>query len=112
MKEDPQGTTARVGQALKLGPDDVSGMLSGLKLTPFADNAQFYGLTSSKPYFNQIFNAAFVIWRKKGVVTKVVDGKDWEDSRFVSALSDQYKNQKVQESFAFKDKPKVSDRAI
>jgi NitT/TauT family transport system substrate-binding protein len=112
MSEDPEGANRLVGSALKLGTDDVSGMLSGLKLTPFADNAQFYGLTSSKPYFNQIFDAAFVIWRKKGVVTKVVDGKDWEDSRFVSALADQYKGQKVQESFAFKEKPKVTDRAI
>jgi len=112
MQEDPDGANRLIGAALKLGPEDVSGMLSGLKLTPFADNAQFYGLTSQKPYFNQLFNAAFVIWRKKGVVTKVVDAKDWQDSRFVSALADQYKGQKVEESFAFKDKPKVSDRAI
>jgi outer membrane protein OmpA-like peptidoglycan-associated protein len=112
MQEDPDGANRLIGAALKLGPDDVSGMLSGLKLTPFADNAQFYGLTSAKPYFNQIFDAAFVIWRKKGVVTKVVDARDWQDSRFVSAVSGQYKGQKVEESFAFKDKPKVSDRAI
>jgi len=112
MQEDPDGANRLIGSALKLGPEDVSGMLSGLKLTPFADNAQFYGLTSNKPYFDQLFNAAFVIWRKKGVVTKVVDAKDWQDSRFVSALADQYKGQKVEESFAFKDKPKVSDRAI
>ncbi|HVE81875.1 MAG TPA: PhnD/SsuA/transferrin family substrate-binding protein, partial [Myxococcales bacterium] len=112
MKEDPDGTNRLIGAALKLGPDDVSGMLSGLKLTAWADNAQFYGLTSQKPYFDQIFNSAFVIWRKKGVVTKVVDAKDWEDTRFVAALSDQYKGQKVEESFAFKDKPKVTDRAI
>jgi NitT/TauT family transport system substrate-binding protein len=112
MQEDPDGANRLIGSALKLGAEDVSGMLSGLKLTPFADNAQFYGLTSTKPYFNQIFDAAFVIWRKKGVVTKVVDAKDWQDSRFVGALAGQYKGQKVQESFAFKDKPQVSDRAI
>ncbi len=112
MKEDPQGTNQIVASALKLTPDDVSGMLSGLKVTPFADNAQFFGLTSQKPYFNTLFNAAFVIWRKKGVVSKVVDAKDWHDARFVSALSDQYKAQKVEETFAFKDKPQVTDRAI
>jgi outer membrane protein OmpA-like peptidoglycan-associated protein len=112
MKEDPQGTAQIVASSLKLTPEDVSGMLSGLKLTPFADNAQFFGLTSRKPYFNTLFNSAFVIWRKKGVVTKVVDAKDWSDSRFVAALADQYKSQTVEESFAFKDKPKVTDRAI
>lgn len=112
MKEDPQGTDQIVANALKLTTDDVSGMLSGLKLTPFADNALFFGITGPKPYFDTIFNSAFVIWRKKGVITKVVDAKDWKDGRFVAALADQYKEQKVEESFAFKDKPKLSDRAI
>ncbi len=112
MKEDPQGTNQIVATALKLTPDDVSGMLSGLKLTPWADNAQFYGLAGPKPYFDTLFNGAFVIWRKKGVVTKTVDAKDWRDSRFVAALADAYRGQKVEESFAFKDKPKVTDRAI
>ncbi len=110
--EDPKGSNAIVGKSLKLSEDDVSGMLSGLKLTPFADNAQFYGLTGPKPYFNQLFDSAFIIWRKKGVVSKAVDAKDYFDSRFVAALADQYKGQSVSEGFAFKDKPKVSDRAI
>ena len=65
-----------------------------------------------RPYFDSLFNGAFVIWRKKGVVNKVVDAQDWTDARFVAALADQYKSQKVEESFAFKDKPKVNDRAI
>ena len=112
MKEDPQGTNALVGQALKLSPDDVSGMLSGLKLTPYADNAQFYGLAGPKSYFHTLFNSAFIIWRKKGVVSKVVDAKDWFDSRFVAALGTQYQGQKVEESFVFKEKPTVQDRAI
>jgi NitT/TauT family transport system substrate-binding protein len=112
MKEDPDGSNQIVATALKLTPEDVSGMLSGLKLTAFPDNASFYGLSSPKPYFDTLFNSAFVIWRKKGVVTKVVDAKDFVDTRFVAALADQYKDQKVEESFAFKDKPKISDRAI
>ncbi len=112
MGEDPKGTNAIVGKALKLSEDDVSGMLSGLKLTPFADNAVFYGLGGNKPYFNQLFDAAFIIWRKKGVVSKAVDAKDYFDSRFVAALADQYKGQSVSDGFAFKEKPKVSDRAI
>lgn len=112
MKEDPQGTNQVVATALKLTPDDVSGMLSGLKLTAFADNALFFGLSGPKPQFHALFNGAFAIWRKKGVVTKAVDAADWMDTRFVAALAGQYKGQKVEESFAFKDKPKVSDRAI
>jgi NitT/TauT family transport system substrate-binding protein len=113
MKEDPQGTNQLIANELKLTADDVSGMLSGLKLTGFADNALFFGLgAATKPQFDSLFNGAFVIWRKKGVVTKVVDAPDFRDARFVSALAPQFKEQKVEESFAFKDKPKVSDRAI
>ncbi|MEW6432711.1 MAG: phosphate ABC transporter substrate-binding/OmpA family protein [Myxococcota bacterium] len=112
MKEDPQGTNQLVADALKLTPDDVSGMLSGLKLTPYADNALFFGLAGPKAYFDSLFNGAFVIWRKKGVVTAVVDAQDFKDARFVAALAPQYAGQKVEESFAFKDKPKLTDRAI
>ncbi len=112
MKEDPQSSNQIVANALKLTPDDVSGMLSGLKLTAFADNAIFFGLTGPKASFDALFNGAFVIWRKKGVVTKVVDAPDWKDARFVSSLSDAFKAQKVEETFAFKDKPKLNDRAI
>jgi len=60
---------------LKLDTDTVSGMLSGLKLTPYADNAQFYGLTGTKAHYDTLFDTAFVIWRKKGLVTKSVDAK-------------------------------------
>ena len=112
MKEDPQGTNQIVADALKLTVDDVSGMLSGLKLTPFADNALFFGLSGSKPYFDSLFNGAFIIWRKKGVVNTVVDAPDFKDERFVASLAQAYAGQKVEESFAFKDKPKVTDRAI
>ncbi len=112
MKEDPQGTNQIVADALKLTVDDVSGMLSGLKLTPYADNALFFGLTGTKPYFDSLFNGAFIIWRKKGVVNTVVDAPDFKDERFVGSLAQTYAGQKVEESFAFKDKPKVTDRAI
>ena len=112
MKEDPQGTNQLVGDALKLSVDDVGGMLSGLKLTSFADNALFFGLTGPKSYFDSLFNGAFIIWRKKGVVTVVVDAEDFKDSRFVASLAGNFKAQKVEESFAFKDKPKLNDRAI
>lgn len=112
MKEDPQSTNQLIADALKLTPDDVSGMLSGLKLTSYADNALFFGLAGPKSYFDSLFNGAFVIWRKKGVVNTVVDAQDFKDSRFVAALAKDYATQKVEESFAFKDKPKVSDRAI
>lgn len=112
MKEDPEGTNRIVATELKLAPEDVSGMLSGLKLTGFADNAIFYGLSGPRSSFDALFNGAFVIWRKKGVVTKVVDAADWKDARFVAALASQYKEQKVEETYAFKDKPKITDRAI
>lgn len=112
MKEDPQGTNQVIADALKLTTDDVSGMLSGLKLTPYADNALFFGLSGPKSYFTSLFNGAFVIWRKKGVVNAVVDAPDFSDSRFVASLAPNYAGQKVEESFAFKDKPKLNDRAI
>lgn len=112
MKEDPQGTNQIVADSLKLTVDDVSGMLSGLKLTPYADNALFFGLSGSKAHFDSLFNGAFIIWRKKGVVNTVVDAPDFKDDRFVASLAQAYAGQKVEESFAFKDKPKLTDRAI
>ena len=69
IKNNPNGSYEVVGSALKLDNETVSGMLSGLKLTPFADNAQFYGLTGPKAHYETLFDTAFVIWRKKGLVT-------------------------------------------
>jgi NitT/TauT family transport system substrate-binding protein len=112
MKADPAAAYALVGRALKLDGDTVSGMLSGLKLTPFADNAQFYGLTGGKAHVETLFNTAFVIWRKKGLVTRPVDAKDWVDSRFLSALAPLYPGQKVEEPKLAARSASEQDRAI
>ena len=104
MGKDPAGSNELVAKALKLAGDDIAGMLSGLKLTPFADNAVFFGLTGAKPQFQSLFDTAFIVWRKQGVVTKVVEAKDFMDSRFVAALADQYKSEKVVETFKFDPK--------
>ena len=98
MKSDPASTNAVVGKALKLDNETVSGMLSGLKLTPYADNAQFYGLSGGKAHFETLFDTAFVIWRKKGLVTRAVEAKDWADPRFLQALAAAYPGQKVEEA--------------
>jgi outer membrane protein OmpA-like peptidoglycan-associated protein/ABC-type amino acid transport substrate-binding protein len=102
--KDPAQSYELVGKALKLSSDDVSGMLSGLKLTPFADNAVFFGLTGGKPQFATLFDTAFIVWRKEGVITKVVDAKDYMDSRFVAALAGDYKGTQVVETFKFDPK--------
>ncbi|MCX6549635.1 MAG: ABC transporter substrate-binding protein, partial [Acidobacteria bacterium] len=60
IKNDPAASYALVGKALKLDAETVSGMLSGLKLTPYADNAQFYGLTGGKAHYETLFDTAFV----------------------------------------------------
>src|SRR5260370_4527338 len=90
IKKDPTSAYALVGKALKLDSDTVSGMLSGLKLTGYADNAQFYGLAGGHAHYHTPFDTAFVIWRKKGLVTRSVYAKDWADSRFVAALASGY----------------------
>jgi NitT/TauT family transport system substrate-binding protein len=106
IAKDPAGSYAVTAKALKLGPDDISGMLSGLKLTPFADNALFFGLTGAGEHaqFRTLFDTAFVVWRKQGVISKAVDSKDYLDTRFVAALADQYQGQKVVEPFRFDPK--------
>jgi len=78
MKEDPQGTNHIVGGALKLADDDVSGMLSGLKLTAFATTRRSSAWSAPSRTSTRCFGSAFVIWRKKGVVTKVVEARDWK----------------------------------
>jgi outer membrane protein OmpA-like peptidoglycan-associated protein/ABC-type amino acid transport substrate-binding protein len=112
IKKDPAAAYALVANALKLDSDTVSGMLSGLKLTPFADNAQFYGLSGGKPHYETLFNTAFVIWRKKGLVTRAIDAKDWADTRFLSALAANYQEQKVEEPKIAAKAPAATDRAI
>ena len=112
MKADPASAYAVVGKALKLDTDTVSGMLSGLKLTPFADNAQFFGLTGGKAHYETLFDTAFVIWRKKGLVTRPVDAKDWADTRFVAALAAAYPGQKVAGAGARGQGAVAKDRAI
>src|SRR3954463_16498233 len=112
IKADPASAYAVVGKALKLDTDTVSGMLSGLKLTPYADNAQFYGLAGGKAHYETLFDTAFVIWRKKGLVTRSVEAKDWADSRFLSALATNYSTQKVEEPKLAAKAPSKNDRAI
>lgn len=112
IKNDPQGSYAIVGKALKLDSDTVSGMLSGLKLTPYADNAQFYGLSGGKAHYETLFDTAFVIWRKKGLVTRPVEAKDWADTRFLQTLAADYPGQKVEEPKLAAKAPSEKDRAI
>jgi NitT/TauT family transport system substrate-binding protein len=112
IKRDPASAYALVGRALKLDADTVSGMLSGLKLTPYADNAQFYGLTGGKAHFETLFDTAFVIWRKKGLVTRPVAAKDWVDTRFISVLAAAYPGQKVEEPKLAARPASAQDRAI
>ena len=112
IKRDPASSYALIGRALKLDADTVSGMLSGLKLTTFADNAQFYGLTGGKSHYETLFDTAFVIWRKKGLVTRPVSGKDWADTRFISSLAAMYPGQKVEEPKLAAHPASAEDRAI
>jgi ABC-type nitrate/sulfonate/bicarbonate transport system substrate-binding protein len=112
IKRDPATSYALVGRELKLDAETVSGMLSGLKLTPYADNAQFYGLAGGKAHYETLFETAFVIWRKKGLVTRPVSAKDWADVRFISSLAASYPGQKVEEPKLATRKATAEDRAI
>lgn len=98
IKNNPNGSYEVVARALKLDTETVAGMLSGLKLTPFADNAQFYGLTGPKAHYETLFDTAFVIWRKKGLISKTIDAKGWVDTRFLQAVAANYPGQKVEEA--------------
>jgi NitT/TauT family transport system substrate-binding protein len=112
IRQDPNAAYDLVGKALKLDTDTVSGMLSGLKLTTYADNAQFYGLAGGKAHYETLFDTAFVIWRKKGLVTRAVSAKDWADTRFLLALAGDYPGERVDEPKLAAKAPSSSDRAI
>ncbi|HEX6649133.1 MAG TPA: phosphate ABC transporter substrate-binding/OmpA family protein [Pyrinomonadaceae bacterium] len=112
IKNNPNPSYEVVGKALKLDTDTVSGMLSGLKLTPYADNAQFYGLTGAKAHYDTLFDTAFVIWRKKGLVSKPVDAKAWADTRFLQAVASAYPGQKVEEAQVVAKAPSEKDIPI
>ena len=112
IKNNPNGSYEVIGKALKLDTETVSGMLSGLKLTPYADNAQFYGLTGSKAHYETLFDTAFVIWRKKGLVQRTVNAKDWADTRFLQAVASAYPGQKVEEAPVVAKAPSSKDVPI
>ena len=112
IKNNPNPSYEIVAKSLKLDTDTVSGMLSGLKLTPYADNAQFYGLAGSKAHYETLFDTAFVIWRKKGLVTKSVDAKGWADTRFLQAIAASYPGQKVEEAPVVAKAPSDKDVPI
>lgn len=112
MRDDPDRAYRIVGDALKLDTETVSGMLSGLKLTPYADNALFYGLSGGKAHYETLFDTAFIIWRKKGLVTRNVNAKDWADPTFLRSLSTKYAGEKVVEPELAASKPSAKDRAI
>jgi len=112
IKNNPNASYEIVARALKLDSETVSGMLSGLKLTPYADNAQFYGLTGAKAHYETLFDTAFVIWRKKGLVTKTVDAKNWADARFLQAVASYYPGQKVEEAPVVAKAPSEKDVPI
>jgi outer membrane protein OmpA-like peptidoglycan-associated protein/ABC-type amino acid transport substrate-binding protein len=112
MRRDPASTNAVIGDALKLDADTVTGMLSGLKLTPFADTAQFFGMTGGKAHFETLFDTAFRIWRKKGVVTRPIEAKDQYETRFVAALAEKYRGQEVVEPKLAARKPSAKDVPI
>lgn len=112
MRRDPASSYAVVAKALKLDSETVSGMLSGLKLTPFADNAQFYGLAGGRAHYETLFDTAFVIWRKKGLVTRPVDAKEWADTRFLTAVASLYPGERVEEPKVAAKAPSSRDRAI
>jgi NitT/TauT family transport system substrate-binding protein len=112
IKSNPNPSYEVVGRALKLDTDTVSGMLSGLKLTPYADNAQFYGLTGSKGHYETLFDTAFVIWRKKALTRATVNAKDWADTRFLQAVAANYPGQKVEEAPVVAKAPSAKDVPI
>ena len=112
IKNNPNGSYEVVGQALKLDNETVSGMLSGLKLTTYADNAQFYGLAGPKAHYETLFNNASVIWRKKGLITRPVDARAWADTRFLQAVAANYPGQKVEEAPVVAKAPSSRDVPI
>ncbi len=88
IKNNPNGSYEVVGRALKLDTETVSGMLSGLKLTPYADNAQFYGLTGSKGALRNVVRYGVCDLAQERVwSTKSVDAKGWADTRFLQAVA-------------------------
>jgi outer membrane protein OmpA-like peptidoglycan-associated protein len=98
VQKDPKGAQAKVAAALKLPPADVEGMLSGLKLTPFADNAAFYGLSGGKAHYETLFKEAFEAYRRLGKIQTPVEGKEWANLKFLSAVATDWTGQQVEEA--------------
>src|SRR4029453_4830501 len=55
---------------------------------------------------------AFIIWRKKGLVTRPVEAKDWADTRFLQVLAAAYPGQEGEEPQLAAKAPSEKGRAI
>jgi outer membrane protein OmpA-like peptidoglycan-associated protein len=56
-------------------------------------------VNGTQSQFSNIFSTASTIWRSRGVITKVGDPAERVATQFITALSDQYKGEKVASDF-------------
>jgi NitT/TauT family transport system substrate-binding protein len=101
IENEKNRTYITVGQALSVPPEEVEGMLSGLKLTNYADNRRFFGLDDGPNQFDALFTAASTIWRKEGVISQPVSPHQARDSRFMEAIAAHYPSAPAEQEFTF-----------
>ena len=69
----------------QLGFDKTRKSLETVKLADLSDNERMFGLGSSAPLFDSLFQKASALWLRRGVIKKAVPPADAVDSRFVRA---------------------------
>jgi len=74
ISEQPNDAGAIMAKNLGLKPEEVLGMLEGLKFASYEDNLNYFGVKGEKNSFVETFNAASEIWKEEGLITKTADG--------------------------------------
>lgn len=86
ISDQPNEAGAIMAKNLGLQPEEVLGMLEGLKFASYDDNLNYFGIKGGKNSFVETFNEASTIWKEEGLISKVADGNTAYDASFLVDL--------------------------
>jgi NitT/TauT family transport system substrate-binding protein len=87
-QENPDIANAVMAQGLGVSVMDLEAMLSGTQFADYAENQNYFGLTSDSPgQFFEVFEEAQNIWLAEGITAKTVPTESVTDTSFLERMS-------------------------
>lgn len=86
ISDQPNDAAAIMAGKLGLKPEEVQGMLEGLKFASYDDNLNYFGIKGGENSFVETFNSASEIWKAEGLIDKTADGNSVYNATFLVDL--------------------------